>query len=424
MAKVTVTLGQIVNGGTPVFDFDYPMIAGHREQFEQTFIDHYYDQEINFLSVGQFKRRLKAKLQLIMPYYMQMYKSEHLIDNPLRTYKVMESYYREHDNNVFKQGMTYDKMGEKLLTRESTEGRFKSNEDFHLDQSGDTDGTLDRDTTGHSNTDFVSKEHMVQHTDTTNVTDTDGNKVSQEGTDKGVHTETDTVNDGTKDVTSHMTQNVKYHEDTSGTKNTLFSDTPQENFVIGNSAADGTPISSYATTFTRENTTGTKDSNQDTTADSTEHTVTHDTSKSTSQEDTKQTVDYNEDTTEHKDFDEDVDTDRVTDLNSNSVTDTTGTQDDITHGEYTDVKDTNTKFKSHEEGNAQEQTNRDAYNVGQTANDRKEEGKAKYTKSIEGYKMHNESQLLQAFRKTFLNIDRQIIEECNTLFLGVYCLYE
>lgn len=420
MAKVTMTLGTAVESGEKVFTFDYPMVAGHRETFEEKFIDHFYDREINFLSYGQFVRRLRARLNDIMPYYMQLYKSEHLIQNPLQTYQIKESYHREHDLDVLREGASTDMLGENVQARDGRVDDVETHTIGHVHEFGTTDGTLDRDTTGHENQDFKSNEDVVENRKTQSTTNVVGTEDVKEDIAEDTDAHEEFSEDGTKKVKSDMTQDVTYGETTSGNKNTYFSDTPQENFVIGDYDAQGNPISTYATTITRETTTGKKDSTQKTTAQSNEDTTTHTEhdKDNTEHKDTART--QHTDTTQDTDFDENMDRTQNTKFDSNRVTDSEGTQDDVTHGEHETTKDYKEDFSSHGTTSGQQTSDRKAYNVGTNTSKRREDGNIKYTKEYAGYKMHSESEMLAAFRRTFLNIDRMIFDECETLFLGVY----
>ena len=60
-----------------LFSFDYAfyddMLKG---QFEAKFLDHYRYNEIGFEAIERFQRRLQSKLNMIMPYYRQLYITE------------------------------------------------------------------------------------------------------------------------------------------------------------------------------------------------------------------------------------------------------------------------------------------------------------------------------------------------------------
>jgi len=67
-----------------VFDFDYPIFdENYRQALESKILLHYYTQEIGLETVGLWKLKMQAKLNEIMPYYNQLYKSEMLTFNPL-----------------------------------------------------------------------------------------------------------------------------------------------------------------------------------------------------------------------------------------------------------------------------------------------------------------------------------------------------
>ena len=58
-----------------IFDFDFPIWADGQEKFEADFIRHFYMREIGFETVGLFKLKLEEKLNLIMPYYVELYQT-------------------------------------------------------------------------------------------------------------------------------------------------------------------------------------------------------------------------------------------------------------------------------------------------------------------------------------------------------------
>ena len=62
---------------TKIFDFDYPKPNNSDETkkaLETKIIKHYYMREIGFGSWGRFKLALNEKLNLIMPYFNDLYK--------------------------------------------------------------------------------------------------------------------------------------------------------------------------------------------------------------------------------------------------------------------------------------------------------------------------------------------------------------
>lgn len=80
MAEYTMELRQIVNSDChQVFDFDYPFYCetgGAKQEFEELFINRYYFHEIGAETIERWQWMLKARLNLIMPYYTQLYQTE------------------------------------------------------------------------------------------------------------------------------------------------------------------------------------------------------------------------------------------------------------------------------------------------------------------------------------------------------------
>ena len=74
----------ITDSRDKIFDFQYPIFdENYRAALESKILLHYYTQEIGLETVGLWKLKLQAKMNEIMPYYNQLYKSELLTFNPL-----------------------------------------------------------------------------------------------------------------------------------------------------------------------------------------------------------------------------------------------------------------------------------------------------------------------------------------------------
>ena len=78
MAKYTIELNTLLKDNKfNVFDFDYEFYDEELKPiFETKFKDYYRFYEIGFETVERFQHNLKAKLNLIMPYYKQLYQTE------------------------------------------------------------------------------------------------------------------------------------------------------------------------------------------------------------------------------------------------------------------------------------------------------------------------------------------------------------
>ena len=78
MAKYTIELRALNNPPFfKLFDFKYDFYEeSKKEQFEQKFIDYFYMREIEHATAEEFKHELRTKLNLIAPYYKQLYETE------------------------------------------------------------------------------------------------------------------------------------------------------------------------------------------------------------------------------------------------------------------------------------------------------------------------------------------------------------
>jgi hypothetical protein len=91
MSKYTIQLKSLLDAGVQLFDFDYPIFdPAYKPVLEQKILDWYLFREIGLETPAQFKHFLKAKLNVIMPYYNQFYSSN----------KVFETYDPYKNKNV------------------------------------------------------------------------------------------------------------------------------------------------------------------------------------------------------------------------------------------------------------------------------------------------------------------------------------
>lgn len=137
-----------------VFDFDFPIFdESYRNVLETKILRHYYTREIGLETVGLWKLKLETKLNEIMPYYNQLYKSELLEFNPFYDVDLT----RDH-----------------RLTREETatqKGTVNTTEDSNTDESTTQDTTSDstiNNTTGSTSEENATgtKTHYDKYSDT------------------------------------------------------------------------------------------------------------------------------------------------------------------------------------------------------------------------------------------------------------------
>lgn len=118
-----------------IFDFDFPIFdENYRNVLETKILKHYYTREIGLETYGLWKLKLDTKLNEIMPFYNQLYKSALLEFNPL--YEVDYSKTGNRDSSG---------------TRDNTENNSES-----YDESTDTNESHD-DSTTNSNDGTLTK---------------------------------------------------------------------------------------------------------------------------------------------------------------------------------------------------------------------------------------------------------------------------
>lgn len=110
MAQVTVELRTILKlNDFELFDFDYPIVdATWKKEFEELFIHYYYFYEIGTETIDRFKHLLKARLNLIMPYYNELYMSKLMDIHPLLTQRIEETFT---DNTTLQDNRTINVTG-------------------------------------------------------------------------------------------------------------------------------------------------------------------------------------------------------------------------------------------------------------------------------------------------------------------------
>lgn len=109
--RLTVELGQIVESGVNVWDFDYPSYYKDeaKRAFEQKVLDHYRFRQIGQETVGRFLHMFRTRVREIMPYYIQLYKSVELMENvgdPFEAYNLTEEYTEQRSGTGTVNGAT------------------------------------------------------------------------------------------------------------------------------------------------------------------------------------------------------------------------------------------------------------------------------------------------------------------------------
>ena len=100
----------IASARTKIFDFDYPIFdATYKPILEKKILKHYYTREICEETVGLWKLRLNEEMNLIMPYFNQLYASELLEFNPFYDVNITRDYNKQSDGESSLSGTNWDK---------------------------------------------------------------------------------------------------------------------------------------------------------------------------------------------------------------------------------------------------------------------------------------------------------------------------
>ena len=101
MSVYTTQLRWIVENGYDLGMKDYPIFdESHREELNKKIIDHYYLREIGFETVGLFKRYLNVRLNEIMPYYNELYKTIAIEYDIINTTDITETHTRDNQRTL------------------------------------------------------------------------------------------------------------------------------------------------------------------------------------------------------------------------------------------------------------------------------------------------------------------------------------
>lgn len=84
-----------------IFNFDYPIFdEQYRPTLETKILKHFYTREIGLETYGLWKLKLNTKLNEIMPFYNQLYKSQLLEFNPFYTKNLTIDYNKKNKDDT------------------------------------------------------------------------------------------------------------------------------------------------------------------------------------------------------------------------------------------------------------------------------------------------------------------------------------
>ncbi len=172
-----------------IFNFDYPIFdPAYKETLETKIISHYYTEEIGSETVGLWKHQLKNKMREIMPFYNQLYLSEKIKFDPLVNTMLDDSRQTIGETNA-----TGSQNGEKVsvlnYTDDVKDNRFTNGQN---ESESDNSGSYSKENSGSENDNRKTGETQ-EYTEHAGHTKTGTETLARTGTDTNTHTGTDTL---------------------------------------------------------------------------------------------------------------------------------------------------------------------------------------------------------------------------------------
>ena len=199
-----------------IFDFDYPIWAeDYRPTLERKILMRYFNKEIGLETVGLWKFYLNERLNRIMPYYNDLYKSvvkEYDFTNSIDMTETFSENETENTGDGLTSGRessTTDNIKNTVEQSENTESNGSVNESG---TNNNTHLTSDLPQANYAGVDYGSQ--MVEDNGTT-------------GNDRTSHDTTDRSANGTQttDTTGNLTENYKSQRDIERSKGRKYSRT-------------------------------------------------------------------------------------------------------------------------------------------------------------------------------------------------------
>lgn len=171
-----------------VFNFEFPIFdENYRQVLCKKILKHYYTREIAHETVGRWKLALNAKLNEIMPYYNQLYKSELLEFNPFYDVDLTRSRdgkgtsNRTSNNTETNSGTSINDSSGSGTSNTNTLNRFSDTPQNSMDTQGIADSVPlttvtkvnEDNTTTNKSTDILTRSDNKTGSGTENISNTD-----------------------------------------------------------------------------------------------------------------------------------------------------------------------------------------------------------------------------------------------------------
>ena len=207
-------IDEIITTAAPkIFNFDFPIFdENYRLLLEKKILRHYYTREICEETVGLWKLRLQDKLNLIMPYYNQLYSSELLDFNPF------------YDTDYTRDGTKADEV-------QRTDNESESRQSYEAGVN-----EVKQNTVAESNS--INSSNSFTNTENTNTNENTSNSNTIDNSTNSTSTNEESSNSTERDNTAGKTD--KYSDTPQGSIQDLDDDVYLTNARIINDTANET----------------------------------------------------------------------------------------------------------------------------------------------------------------------------------------
>lgn len=401
-----------------VFNFDFPLFDGnYRKALCIKILRHFYTREICEETVGLWKLRLEDRLNMVMPYYNQLYQSELIKINPLYTV----NYTKDHSDS----GGDVRTVSEKTTGSEVGSGTNSGTRDTTSNESGTNKGTRDTTNsetgTNKGTRDTTNSETGNVTTDTTTTGNESGTTTSEKTSSQTTSGTTSNTINSTVDTTTHVegshneTSKQTNVSDKTETLSQRYSDTPQgglngisDNNYLTNVTLNNNDISQETkndvTTNGGDNstTTGNSTTNQTDSGENSGKVDVSDSGKNTNSSEKSEIGNSIENSS--KNGTGKISDDYATTKNdTGKIVDDYATTNSVTDKIVDDYKNTNMRDTTGD----------------RNMNDTITTTRA-YIEHVVGSNNRSDSSLLNEYRSTFINIDEMVINELNDLFMNIW----
>lgn len=160
-----------------IFNFDFPLFdPNYKKHLCQKILLEYYMEEIGQETVGLWKLTLRQKLNKIMPYYNQLYKSELLTFEIFDDVNIEKEYTKTNDGNEnisessdSNETLNYDSTGNSNTTKfNSSDGKIETDKSIDNRFSENSEKNNDETNNGEYNSNLKQKGKDISETKTEN----------------------------------------------------------------------------------------------------------------------------------------------------------------------------------------------------------------------------------------------------------------